>query len=466
LQSLLNVMKKELSQTLRDRRMLATLIVSPILQLVVFGYAIDLDVDRIPTVVCDQDRTPQSRELTQAFFADRTFLRTRTSSTPTQAQDALEAGGAAAALIVPRGFAAARRARGCARGSGHRRRNRRHARAGRVERGEPVLALARDRRRVEHLPAVAAASLVPRVMYNQRLKSAVYMLPGVLATLLLNVTAIVTAMGLARERETGTLEQVLVTPIRSTVLLAGKCLPYILFGFIDVLAILLLGNRDVRRALPRLVRGHRAGLVSLPLLDAGHRHPHRDTSAPLSSRRCSAAFGFHAARDASLRVHVADLEHAGMAAALHDAHSDAPLRRDHAWVPPEGGRHPRPRDADDRADGSGIGSSRSPSLRFRKRLMGPSACQAFGQLGTTHLRHHDIGEKEIDRFRMLLAKEQGLSCVLGRDDAIPLTTKDGENDRTDLLLVLDEQRWSPCREVSLGATCALGTSTSASTLGR
>jgi ABC-2 type transport system permease protein len=92
------------------------------------------------------------------------------------------------------------------------------------------------------LPGVVAATLVPRVMYNQRLKSAVYMLPGVLATLLLNVTAIVTAMGLARERETGTLEQILVTPIRPAVLLAGKCLPYILFGLIDVLAILLLGN--------------------------------------------------------------------------------------------------------------------------------------------------------------------------------------------------------------------------------
>jgi ABC-2 type transport system permease protein len=91
-------------------------------------------------------------------------------------------------------------------------------------------------------PVVATATLVPRVLYNQRLKSAVYMLPGVLATLLLNVTAIVTAMGLARERETGTLEQILVTPIRPAVLLAGKCLPYILFGLIDVLAILLLGN--------------------------------------------------------------------------------------------------------------------------------------------------------------------------------------------------------------------------------
>ncbi len=90
-------------------------------------------------------------------------------------------------------------------------------------------------------PALAI-SLAPRVLYNQRLKSAIYMLPGVLATLLMNVTAIVMAMGLSRERETGTLEQILVTPIRPAVFLAGKCLPYILFGLVDVLAVLLLGN--------------------------------------------------------------------------------------------------------------------------------------------------------------------------------------------------------------------------------
>jgi ABC-2 type transport system permease protein len=256
LQSLFNVMKKELSQTLRDRRMLATLIVSPVLQLVIFGYAIDLDVDRIPMVVCDQDGTPASRDLTQAFFADRTFLRREDVLDPSQAQDALETGGASAAFVVPKGFAL-RVARADApevqvivdgtdvtlaqvasnaasqflllRGIG-----------GEPMGGGPVQAT-RPHFASSSL-SVAAATLVPRVMYNQRLKSAVYMLPGVLATLLLNVTAIVTAMGLARERETGTLEQILVTPIRPAVLLAGKCLPYILFGLVDVLAILLLGN--------------------------------------------------------------------------------------------------------------------------------------------------------------------------------------------------------------------------------
>jgi ABC-2 type transport system permease protein len=242
--SLLNVMKKELTQTLRDRRILATIVVSPILQLVVFGYAIDLDVDRIPTVVCDQDATPESRALTQAFFGDRTFLRREDVLDPNAAQDALEGGRVAAALIVPLGFAP-RLARG----------DDPEVQVI-VDGTDPTRAQVASNAAAQFLllhgvggeagagraAATAAASLAPRVLYNQRLKSAVYMLPGVLATLLLNVTAIVTAMGLARERETGTLEQVLVTPIRPSVLLAGKCLPYILFGFVDVLAILLLGN--------------------------------------------------------------------------------------------------------------------------------------------------------------------------------------------------------------------------------
>jgi ABC-2 type transport system permease protein len=90
--------------------MLSTLIITPILRLVVFGYAIDLDVDRIPTLVCDQDRTPQSRDLAQTFFVDRTFLRRADVLNPSAAQDVLEEGRDAAALIVPRAADAMRSA--------------------------------------------------------------------------------------------------------------------------------------------------------------------------------------------------------------------------------------------------------------------------------------------------------------------------------------------------------------------
>jgi ABC-2 type transport system permease protein len=247
LMSLFNVMRKELIQTLRDRRMVFLLIAAPIIQMVAFGYAIDLDVDKIPTVVCDQDRTQESRELMQAFLANDTFRGRGEVAGPAAAQDALDRGEAAVALLVPRGFA---------------------VRMARHDDPEvQVLIDGTDATRAQVAandasqflllrgigtgpglppPMLSAGSmpmaLTPRILYNQRLSSPVYMLPGVAASLLLMVTAVITAMGLARERETGTLEQILVTPIRPTILLAGKCLPFTLFGLVDILAVLVLGS--------------------------------------------------------------------------------------------------------------------------------------------------------------------------------------------------------------------------------
>lgn len=235
LRSLENVARKEMIQTFRDRRVVFTLLLAPAIQLVGFGYAVDLEVDRIPTALCDQDRTEASRALAQALLADGTFALRDAVLDPERAQDELESGDAAAAIVIPRGYAQ-KRARG--------------------ERPDvQILVDATDGTRsqiaaqdasqflVAHAPPGAPAPrLVPRVRYNPRLATPLYMVPGILASLLLNVTAIVTAMGLARERETGTLEQILVTPIHPAALLAGKCLPFILFGLIDVIAILVLGT--------------------------------------------------------------------------------------------------------------------------------------------------------------------------------------------------------------------------------
>jgi drug efflux transport system permease protein len=243
LAALLNVVRKELRQTLRDRRMLSSLLLAPVLQLVVFGYAINLDVDRIPTVVCDQDDTHQSRELVRAFLAGGTFEQQGTTLDPSRAQSALETGAATAALIVPRGYA---------------------LRAARQDNPEvQVIVDGTDSVRAQIVASAAsqflvlhgigaaggsaavrtlAGALTPRILYNPRLSTPVYMVPGIIATLLMNVTALAAAMALARERETGTLEQILVTPIRPVVLLAGKCLPFILFGLIDVTAVLAVGS--------------------------------------------------------------------------------------------------------------------------------------------------------------------------------------------------------------------------------
>jgi ABC-2 type transport system permease protein len=241
--SLLNVVKKELRQTLRERRMVVMLMAGPIIQLIAFGYAVNLDVDRIPAVYCDQDDTPESRALVEAFYAAHTFERVGATADARDATQALEQGRAATALIIPRGFARATH-RGDAPsvqvlvdGTDSTRALIAAADASRFLLTRGIASSA-----VTTVPARRLADLVPRILYNPRLSSPIFMLPGVAASLLLNVTALVTAMGLARERETGTLEQILVTPIRPIILLAGKCLPFVLFGFIDVLAVLVIGS--------------------------------------------------------------------------------------------------------------------------------------------------------------------------------------------------------------------------------
>jgi ABC-2 type transport system permease protein len=246
--SLFAVVRKELAQVTRDRRVMVTVIIAPMIQLVVFGFAINLDVDQVPTVVCDQDQTKDSRDLVHALFADATFHHTGDVLTPGEASRALDNGSAAVALIIPPGFAT-RQAR----------------------RDDPevqVLIDGTDSSRAQVAanaasqflmlrgigysgPAIGpasgparmvGASLTPRILFNQTLKTTWNMIPGIAATLLMNFTAIQMAMGLARERELGTIEQILVTPIKPLALLAGKSIPYIFFGLIDTAAVLLLGS--------------------------------------------------------------------------------------------------------------------------------------------------------------------------------------------------------------------------------
>lgn len=235
LRGLGNVSRKELLQTLRDRRMVFILVFAPIFQLVLLGYAVNLDVDHIPTVVCDQDGTRESRALARAIFAGDTFVRYDAVTDPDLAQAELESGDASMAVFVPRDYA-----RDLARG-----------RAPQVQIVVDATDAARSQVAAEDASelitslragAAVVAPIEPRILYNPRLKTPIYMVPGILATLLLAVTTVVTAMGLARERETGTLEQILVTPIAPAMLLSGKVLPYLFFGLVDVLAILVLGN--------------------------------------------------------------------------------------------------------------------------------------------------------------------------------------------------------------------------------
>jgi ABC-2 type transport system permease protein len=242
------VLRKETLQTVHDKRLMFMLMLAPVLQLLVFGYAIDFKMDRLPTVIADQDRSAQSREHVRRLLADGTLLRAGEASSEREAERALETGKATAAVIIPVNFGRdvlrgdTAQVQVLIDGSDPNRSTvagaaatRYFATAGAELTGEQLAA---------HgllSPQMAGVELSPRIEFNPSLDSPPYMIPGIMAMLLIVVTTIVTAMGLARERELGTLEQVLVTPIRPSVLLVGKMLPFIFIGCFDVLFALTIG---------------------------------------------------------------------------------------------------------------------------------------------------------------------------------------------------------------------------------
>jgi ABC-2 type transport system permease protein len=241
------VFRKEVRQTLRDRRIMFMLIVAPMLQTVLFGFAVDFDVDRVPTEVVDLDRSVESREHVRRLLADGTLLAGERRGSPGEAGRDIDAGRAAAAVVLPPGL-------GADLGAGRPATvqvvldgtdpNRAQQVSAAVSRyfGEEGERLARERFRAAGRPEPGQIALVPRVAYNPRLKTAPYMVPGIAAMLLVIVTTLVTAMGLSRERENGTMEQVLVTPIQPVWLLLGKLLPFLAIGLVDMAVLLAAGT--------------------------------------------------------------------------------------------------------------------------------------------------------------------------------------------------------------------------------
>jgi drug efflux transport system permease protein len=244
--TLVALIRKEFLQALRDRRMMAMLLAVPCIQLVMFGYAANLEINHIDTMAVDLDHSEQSRALLSGLEADGTFRMRSTSEVP-EAERALREGTSSLAIVVPRGFG-----RGLVGGEAV------HVQvlvdgsdpyrgvgaSGAVEQyimqlGTAVVA---ERLATSGLPPIARIRLEPRLLYNPALRSRRFMVPGTAASILLIITTIVTAMGLAREREMGTMEQLSVTPISPLTLMIGKIVPYGAFGFIDELIILVLGN--------------------------------------------------------------------------------------------------------------------------------------------------------------------------------------------------------------------------------
>lgn len=260
------IARKEFRHILRDPGSLGALLGLPLFLLLMFGYAVSLDVERVPLAVRDLDRSPQSRALAQAFFAGGRFIPAPIG----EAEDEgiiLLSGRASAVLEIPPGFG-----RSLGRGEASPVRiavdgsdaTRAQTVVGYIDGlcarfGADQRALAAYRQNGMNGKAGAALPIDvrPRVLFNQELRSVVFLVPGLVALILVITAVISTALAVVREKENGSMEQLLVSPVGPLELILGKTLPYAAVGAVSAAIVIsaaaLLFGVEVKGSLWALV---------------------------------------------------------------------------------------------------------------------------------------------------------------------------------------------------------------------
>ncbi|HWQ09381.1 MAG TPA: ABC transporter permease [Holophaga sp.] len=241
LERLYRMLVKEFIQVLRNPRMRAVIFVIPVIQVLIIGYAVSTDVRHVRLAVCDLDNTPASRDLTARFAGSGYFDVVSHPATEAEVQEVLDSGSAKAVLRMDHGFAG-------------------DLAAGKTAQAQLLLdgsdsntasvvmsyttRIVADFNRVRMAARLARSSgakpgndpvtLVWRAWFNPNLDSRNYFVPGVLALIVAVVTIILSSMAIVREREIGTMEQIMVTPIGRLEFILGKTIPFALIGFVDV----------------------------------------------------------------------------------------------------------------------------------------------------------------------------------------------------------------------------------------
>ena len=241
---------KEFIQVLRDKRTRFILIIPPMIQMLVFGYAANYDVRHIPTVVLDYDHSQESRELISRFQSSPYFDVEPQANDSRQISSLVEQGKATVGIEIHAGFAQTLRKGQTAplqvivdaTNS-----NSALIAAGYIS--QIALGFAQDVQRdriyrvAPQLVAVMpSVRLEPRPWYNPDLRSRWFFIPGIIGSLTLVLVITLTSFGVVREREIGTLEQIMVTPIRPAEFILSKTLPFFLIGMLDVSLIALVGS--------------------------------------------------------------------------------------------------------------------------------------------------------------------------------------------------------------------------------
>jgi ABC-2 type transport system permease protein len=245
---LLSIIRKEFIQIFRDPRTLALIIVMPIIQLFLLGYAATTDVRNVPIAVLDQSRSPESRALLDAFRAADYFTFAYDVHSEEEIQILIEEGDIRGALVIPPDYA-----RKLLEGDGQVSMildgsdatvgATALSTANLIGQSHSIKVLAEQAARQGRAAAVQPPLEVrTQVWYNPDLRSAYFMIPGVIGMVLYAIMAMLTATAVVRERERGTIEQLIVTPIRSWELVVGKVAPYVILGFWDLIEVLIIGH--------------------------------------------------------------------------------------------------------------------------------------------------------------------------------------------------------------------------------
>jgi len=266
--AILSILWKEFIQLRRDPKLFPVLFISPILQLLLLGYAANLDVKNIPSVICDMDRSAASREFVDDFVNSGYFSVAARVERMDEIDAPLDHGDAAMALVVPRGFGdsltAGRQAPVMIVVDGS------ESQSASIGVNYATMIVSRYTQKIifDAFERAKGRGLKPvvvnpelRVWYNPDLKSRNFMVPGVLGLILMITTTTLASLGIVREREAGTMEQLIVTPIRPHQLIVGKLLPFVIIGLID--AIFVLGVARLWFGVP--LRGSAPLLLALCL---------------------------------------------------------------------------------------------------------------------------------------------------------------------------------------------------------
>ncbi|MBX3737069.1 MAG: ABC transporter permease [Candidatus Didemnitutus sp.] len=247
---ILTILRKEFRSVLRDPRMRLVIIGVPLIQTLIFGYAVSLDVRHVKLVVIDRDATPASRELVARFTGSAYFDAIERTLDEGEGRALIDAADASAILQINAGY-------------------QEEIRGGRLAPVQLIVdgadsntarfvvnyasqiaatantefVLAQARRLSGRTPATGQVDLQPRAWFNADLESRNFYVPGIIAMLVMLVGLMLTSMAIVREKEVGTIEQVMVTPIRPVEFILGKCAPFAVVGFVNtamVTAIALL----------------------------------------------------------------------------------------------------------------------------------------------------------------------------------------------------------------------------------